>query len=180
MAVIDQVWQILPFILIMGIGGMVGCWMAFKGREQRSAFLQAFCAGLLATALSRTAAVFFDDQLQNSSDAFSFFETSAIIMRETDVFEVRTLINGWGSVWLWSQFYSAMGFIMPQPTPLVGITFNVLAYAIAGAILVDVAEALKRVLSINVRQLKRYVILPGALFSGFSPQFTCETECVSF
>ncbi|MDP2106210.1 MAG: hypothetical protein Q8J76_09475, partial [Desulfobulbaceae bacterium] len=130
--------QFLPLAVVVGVFGYGLCRLIFRGpaaAEQRSAYLQAFSAAMVAIGIARTMAVFFDDQLQNGSDAGSFFDASAFYLRDTNVDEVKIVINGWGAVWLWSLAYQAVGSVFGEPTPLVGLSVNALALALGGAIL---------------------------------------------
>lgn len=138
----------LQFLLLAVVVGLLGyglCRLIFPSpaaAEQRSAFLQAFSAALVAIGIARTMAVFFDDQLQNGSDAGSFFDASAFYLRDTNIDEVKIVINGWGAVSLWSLAYQMAGSVFGEPTPLVGLSVNALSLALGGAILVDAAARL--------------------------------------
>ena len=158
---IEAVPQALVFILSVALLGYGACCLLFRGpakTEQRSAYVQTFSAAVLAIAIARTMAVFFDDQLQNSSDAGSFFQAAAFVLRETDIYEVRLIINGWGAVWLWSEFYRIAHLFFPSPTPLVGLSVNALVLALGGAILVDAATVLARAVGGAPRVTKRLYV----------------------
>lgn len=160
-ALIEKVALAPAWVLLLGGLGYGLCRLLFRGSagaEQRSGYVQMFCAGLLAVAIARTMAVFFDDQLQNASDAHSFFEAAALILRETDIYEVQKVINGWGAVWVWAQAYQFAGYFMAEPTPLVGLAVNCLILALGGALLVDAAKNLRLLAETGPRTAKRLYV----------------------
>ncbi len=153
--------QFLPLAMVVGVFGYGLCRLMFRGpvaAEQRSAYLQAFSAAMIAIGIARTMAVFFDDQLQNASDAGSFFDTSAFYLRDTNIDEVKIVINGWGAVWLWSLAYEMTRSFFSEPTPLVGLSVNALALALGGAIIVDAAATLPGALGGGQRTAKRLYV----------------------
>lgn len=156
--IIEGAPSVLLFIVFIAVLGHVVCrlvWPAPHQGEQRSAYVQVLSAGILAIAISRTTAIFFDDPLQNAGDAQSFFDAAAFILRETDIFEVRALTDGWGAVWLWKQFYSLAAVAVSEPTPVLGLTVNGFVIAFGGALLVDAAAAIGRVVDTDPRVTKR-------------------------
>lgn len=153
--------QFLPLAFVVGMFGYFLCRLVFRGpaaAEQRSAYIQSFSVAMLAIGIARTMAVFFDDNLQNASDAGSFFDSAAFFLKDTNIEEVKIVINGWGAVWLWSLAYSMASSVFGDPTPLVGLTVNSLAMAFGGALLVDAVASLQRVLGGELRTAKRLYV----------------------
>ncbi len=158
-SIIESVSVYPIWVVFWGGVGYILCSLCFKTHgEQLSAFVQTFCAGLTAIAISRTAAVFLDDPLQNASDAGSFFEAAAHILHETDLYELRTIINGWGAVWAWSKLYAIDALVSPASSPVVGVVFNAFLMAFGGSVIVDAAAAIGGVVSSNVRTAKRLFV----------------------
>lgn len=140
-ALIERQPMAVPYLAFLGLLGYGGAAALLRGDGQDEAkrgFVHAFCSGVFAIALSRTFAVFFDDAMHNRSDANSFFEAATEILRDTDIYQLTSVINGWGAVWVWHQFYSLTDVLWPVPTPLVGIGLNALTIALSVAALVRI------------------------------------------